>query len=396
MKYSIIVFLTLLGIYSCSKKQVITTQTLKSQIDTSSKYTNRLLEYDKVEIVSNKTIDSVYNDTFNEIKNMLISSNYNFKRAVFLTENAYLADSLNYDNFKKEISQIVMLCNLSGKNSKLIYNLSDSSKVIKYASVFKLMTTGLKFAKPDSTLLQFLPFVYDFEDFSGDKEWSNMFVSKLIKTHRGNCHSLPILYKILVEELGENAHLAFAPNHIYIKQQNISNGWYNTELTSGMFPNDAWLMASGFIKLDAIQNGIYMKPLDQTQSIALCLIDLAQGYQRKIGAKDGLFILKCCNLALTYYPNFINALLLKAETQKTIIEAMIKHAKVTYPVEIFKDPNAKSLFDEMNSTYALIHKLGYRKMPNDMYSKWLISLKEEKEKYQNKNIKFKTTNTLSK
>lgn len=388
--------LSLLMIYSCTQKPINSSQIQKKQIDSLSINKIEPFDTETIEIISVKTIDSVYNEAFYEIKNMLISSNYDFKRAIFLSENAYFNDSLKYENFKKDISQLVMLCNLSAKNSKLLYNLSDSSKVIKYASVFKLMTDGIWFAKSDSTLLQFPPYIYDFEDFAGDKDWSNMFVSKLIKTHRGNCHSLPFLYKILVEELGENAFLALAPNHIYIKQQNKTNGWYNTELTSGMFPNDAWLMASGYIKLEAIQNGIYMKPLDQSQSIALCLIDLAHGYHRKIGFKDGLFILKCCNLALSYYPNYINALLFKAETQKTIFEGIMKEAKVNYPAEVFNDFKAKSVFDEMNSTYALIHKLGYRKMPNDMYSNWLVSLKEEKEKFQNKNIKFKASNSLSK
>ena len=40
----------------------------------------------------------------------------------------------------------------------------------------------------------------------------------------------------------------------------------------------------------------------------------------------------------------------------------------------------------MNQTTAKIYQLGYREMPEEMYLKWLISLKEEREKYQNKNI----------
>jgi len=34
----------------------------------------------------------------------------------------------------------------------------------------------------------------------------------------------------------------------------------------------------------------------------------------------------------------------------------------------------------------IIHELGYRQMPEDMYLNWLVSLKEEKDKYANKKI----------
>ncbi len=40
----------------------------------------------------------------------------------------------------------------------------------------------------------------------------------------------------------------------------------------------------------------------------------------------------------------------------------------------------------MNTLYAKIHQFGYRKMPEDMYLNWLVSLKNERSKYENKNI----------
>ena len=42
-----------------------------------------------------------------------------------------------------------------------------------------------------------------------------------------NCHSLPYLYKIIMDELGYEWHLALAPNHMYIKTNNKKVGWYN-------------------------------------------------------------------------------------------------------------------------------------------------------------------------
>lgn len=96
-----------------------------------------------------------------------------------------------------------------------------------------------------------------------------MFVSTLMVTRKGNCHSLPLFYKLLTEELGEKSWLALAPNHAYIKLHNQADGWYNVELTSGQFPTDVWIKASGYIHTDAIRNGIYMDTLSLKATVLL-------------------------------------------------------------------------------------------------------------------------------
>ena len=73
-------------------------------------------------------------------------------------------------------------------------------------------------------------------------------------------------------------------------------------------------MASGYVHLDAITNGVYMKALNNRESIALVLIDLADNYNAKFPNNDGTFILKCCETAIKEYPQFASALILKAET----------------------------------------------------------------------------------
>jgi hypothetical protein len=47
------------------------------------------------------------------------------------------------------------------------------------------------------------------------------------------------------------------------------------------------LMASGYIHLDAIQNGVFMKALTNKESLALCLFDLAQAYNRSFPKMTG-------------------------------------------------------------------------------------------------------------
>lgn len=319
----------------------------------------------------------LYNSTFVELSDMIEGKrSVDFKKAVFMVENCYLSDKNQYEKFCEVIDYYAELCKRIIQSRDLQYSESDKEKVSVYAAVFSLMKDTIPLQKPDGSLAYNLPFEYDFEDIYGSQNWANMFVTKLLLTKKGNCHSLPYLYKILVEELGEQAYLSYAPNHIYIKQQCKSFGWYNTELTSGMFPIDSWLMASGYIHLSAIQQGIFMDTLSAKQSIGACLLDLAQGYEKKFGIEDGEFILNACEIVLKEHPKNINALLLKSETKMNLWKTDSSKTNEEKQVEFF----------EIQALYSKIHDLGYRAMPKEMYLDWLVLLKEEKHKYQNRKI----------
>ncbi|NQX96910.1 MAG: hypothetical protein HRT73_03400 [Flavobacteriales bacterium] len=70
----------------------------------------------------------------------------------------------------------------------------------------------------------------------------------------------------------------------------------------------------------------------------------------------------------------------------------IKTSGAEYPSELYvHSPNTEKMVNDMEQSYAKIHQLGYRKMPETMYLDWLTSLEKNKEKYQNKNINFTNT-----
>lgn len=330
----------------------------------------------------------IYEQAFQKINCMLNETcSLSFKEAVFIVENAYYSNQLSRTNFDNKIQFQKRFINSFIASRELLYGHPDKEEVEKHAAIFYVMTDTIPVQLENDEIGYHIPFSYDFNDIWGHKDWTNMFVSKLLDTKKGNCHSLPFLYKILADELGAKAYISIAPNHFYIKQQNKADGWYNVELTSGMFPIDSWLMASGYIHLDAIVNKLYMDILDEKQMITLCLIDLAKGYERKLVTEANLqFVLKCCDTTLNYYPYYINALILKAETKKKLFEILMDKNEVMYPSQIFHIPEAKELFNEMTLLYGQIHELGFRKMPEEMYLDWLTSLKEEKHKYENKNI----------
>jgi hypothetical protein len=163
---------------------------------------------------------------------------------------------------------------------------------------------------------------------------------------------------------------------MYIKNRCKKDGWYNTELTSGTFPVDAWIITSGYVPVDAVKSGIYMDTLSNQQSIALCVLDLAKGYEHQTHNYDDGFIIKCCNLSLQYFPLNVQAILLKAETLKRVYE---KQAAA-------KPGEAKETYDQMQALYIKLLDLGYQEMPDKMYQKWLQSIQKEKVKYNNTKI----------
>tara|TARA_R110002096_G_scaffold431852_2_gene647546 strand:- start:765 stop:1847 length:1083 start_codon:yes stop_codon:yes gene_type:complete len=343
-------------------------------------------------LVSAQQNQYLYDKAFTTLSEMLEDKRtINFKKAVFTVEDAYLGGTLNTLFLNKQINFLKQLSIKIRENSKLEYDEKDKFDVEKYASLFAVMKDSTKIVNQNGKELFHLPFNYDFEDVFGHEDWSKMFVSKLLETHIGNCHSIPYLYKILAEEIGTTANLSLAPNHIYIKHRSVKNGWYNTELTSGIFPIDAWIMASGYVHLDAVKNGVYMKALSEKESIALCLVDLAQGYQRQ-EFYDLDFVIKCADKALEYYPNYVNAMILKTEAKGKKIEDILYGYNTDFR-DVKKYPKTHTIFKEIEKELTTIHELGYRQMPEEMYIDWLVSLKEEKQKYANQKINTFNTKT---
>ncbi|MDN4011478.1 hypothetical protein QX233_03285 [Chryseobacterium gambrini] len=317
-----------------------------------------------------------YNEAYLTIDNMLNDKQkYSFKTAVLSVENAYYQGKLDTVEVDRKIKFMGNFCKTIVRNRDLTYNERDKETVSKYAAIFSVICEETPILINQDTV-RYKPFSYDFQDVFGHKDLTSLFVSKLVTTQKGNCNSLPYLYKILAEELGVEANLALAPNHIYIKHNIKSIGWYNTELTSGIFPQDAWLMASGFIHLNAIENGVYMKALDNRESLGLCLVDLANAYKRSFPDNDGTFAIKCAERALQISPNLVTALILRAETHKE------QYQKVER-----SDPKSKELLASLNKEYNHIHKIGYRNMPEGMYLEWLVSLKTERKKYEDIRLK---------
>lgn len=298
---------------------------------------------------------NLYEDAFASIRSMLEGRRTtSFRQAVFSVENAYAKGQLDYNLYNKQLTELHTLSKLYAKahTAEFDYTFTDRDTILQHAGLFAAMkdTLILDF---DSLQLVHFPMTYNVTDFNGEQHWESTFVSSLLQTGKGNCQSLAYLYNILAEMADVESHLALAPNHIYIKRSSRKTGMYNTELTNGTFPVDAWIMASGYVNLQAIQNGLYMQPLNEEEELALCLLDLAKGYEKTYGIGNGAFVLRCCNTALAYFPNCVSAKLLKEK----VLGEQAKHSM--------------AIAVEHQRLVAELYKSGYRNMPEEQYLGWL-------------------------
>jgi len=320
-----------------------------------------------------------YDLAFDELHQMLKGEKpISFKRAVFITENAYVKGLLNYDEFTFQIDALVKLSKSVGASDGLEYNKGDRNQVLMAGAIYKVMKDSLVFESPDKKIrLQNIPFTYDMEDFCGEEDWTKMFVTKLLYEQTGNCHSLPALYKIIADEVGVKAWLAIAPNHTYIKQWSDKTGWYNTELTTGRFPFDAEIKHNSYIKTEAIAAGVYMDTLSSKEIISYVITDLTQGYLKMFGNSDIATPLKWLDTALIYYPGYPNAMILRAELLKKRYEQVMKDKGATQFSKLWTNPAMKEKFDEVQRAYFNVHQVGYRRMPKEMYLNWLFRVKKD-------------------
>lgn len=315
----------------------------------------------------------------------------NLKEAVFSVENAYFEGQLDLENYDGLIKQMVDIARLKSIQDGYNWNNPETKNIMLYRVMSDTLT--FKFPLHEKKSVSF-PMQYDFDDFKGEKDYSKLFVTKLLSAHKGQCHSLPLLYLILCELAGTEAYLAFSPQHSYIKFKDRNNNWYNIELTQGMLTTDAFVIGSGFINAAAIRNGLYMQPQDKKQVIAHCLSNLASGYVNKYGYDK--FVIQCADSVLAYAPGNPTALALRSNYHGLRLQFFADQIGRP-PLEVLKGeyPQIYKLFEERNAVYRRMDEIGYVEMPKEVYETWLNSVNEEKEKREH-DIRYKNALRLIK
>ena len=308
--------------------------------------------------------DKLFIEAYNEVASMLDGkTSLSIKRAVFLTEWAYLDGEINYNNYSEQIDS----------TAKAIKRFYFANKLNQYKTGLNVALFEY-FSKPFS-MNGYKPFTYDFEDFAGSEDLTKLFVTKVMRTHSGQCHSLPFYYKVLAEALGAEAYISFVPQHVFIRHRDEENPakWVNVELTTHSLSREIFYIESFGVFDDAIRNKLYMYPLSDKETVAYLLTCLIDGYHRKYKKWDN-FVLRCAEKSLEYYPQNPHALTMKANVINTeLMNHLIKSGK--------KDEKIKELDSQWLAIEKKLNELGWkRSIDDDKYEEIIRGVEERMRK----------------
>lgn len=311
-------------------------------------------------------------------------SKLDYERAVFLTENAYFDNSRSYEVFQQKIDENTYrilkfaFLNMYSKNIDTLKFKSTlletkDEKVRKYRNdllnwaIFQYMTDTVCVLQ-NNLVYRHLPYNYSYSDPLGSLNWKNSQVMNLIGKNggEGNCYAMSSLFKILSERLQTAADIATAPGHIFIQHQDIKGTTYNIELASKSFVGTGSIETLTYSTDRAVKNGISMRTLDLKQSVAMCLVYLAKGYEHKYDIKDDNFILSCADLALKFDSLNLNAMLLKAEVMEERIINLMSKNNLSNVDGIYKFPVIEKQFREYEGVISFLYDKGYKEMPIEM------------------------------
>ena len=318
----------------------------------------------------------IYINAANELTKMLAGElPISLKRAVFVTENAYFHNTLNYGRYCRQIDSLVIICKAIMKH----FGESPDNKLCCNYAIQALYQDTLKVGEKT-----FYPFIYDFDDIFGDKDYSKLMVTKLLNTGMGQCHSMPLLYLILAEELHTYAYLAHSPSHSYIKFP-FDSSLYDFETTCGKPNTDEWLARWGYVSPQAVKTGIYLTPMTTQQTIAQCLADLTTEYVIEYG--NDSFVEQCSETAEYYYPACLTAYENFAVSRMALCASLAAKYHNPPMEDYSKYPDLREEFDNMIQFQMKVDQTGFMQLPEEEYSKMISIANSEKERRKENEIK---------
>ncbi len=363
-----------------------------------------------------------YQQAYEQLNNMLNGKSIlSFEDAIFVIENAYSDNRLSKTEFTETLNfhtnRILQLANANKDRvskpfqfENSVLPLSPSGRagegcLLNWA-IFTYLT-DTTFWKQENTYVTQYPMQYAKQDPYGNDKWEVTMVSNLVSstdeisrqsgisstnnsaekaelslTKIGNCFSLSALYYIFSLRLQSNAFLSTAPQHIFIQHKGFDGNYYNVELPTQSFPGSGTIKTYTYTTHEAVANGIAMKRLSEKEAVALNLVYLAKGYEKKLRMMNEElrmkeFELNCVNVVLQYDSTNLSALLLKEQ----VLEEKIKN-------ELANEAGYEGA-NEITGLVDMVTKLhdyGYEPMPSNMQELLLADMQSVSTKKSSKKI----------
>jgi regulator of sirC expression with transglutaminase-like and TPR domain len=191
------------------------------------------------------------------------------------------------------------------------------------------------------------PYVYDLTDPLG-KNITNKLLTTYLSTRRGNCVSMPFLFLILANRLGEHVTASTAPLHIFVRVVDDMTGKsINLEPTNGAGPQrDVWIRQQFPMTDQAIANGLYLQTLTKKETIALMASVVLEYYYN-----DGRYldVIQSADVILEYYPKLVAALVTKGSAYGRLVEVNFEQ----------KYPTPNDIPINLRAEYQRLHEQNY-------------------------------------
>jgi regulator of sirC expression with transglutaminase-like and TPR domain len=149
-------------------------------------------------------------------------------------------------------------------------------------------------------------------DLAGDPKGSkipNKLITNYLKSRKGNCVSMPLLFVILGQKLGINVTIAQAPEHFFVRYIDESGQSFNLEATTGAgLKKDASYKSEFGIPQKAIENGLYLRSLSKKETVLMIFTTLASRYCNNKEAEN---LMAIADFFLELNPKSIDGMLSK-------------------------------------------------------------------------------------
>jgi hypothetical protein len=321
-----------------------------------------------------------YRDAYQQLL-QLNPDSFSITRAVFIVENAFLENKYAFKELQDRLQQEAAYIRLRMKADKM----DTANNAALHYYIQKRFHTGIQYKDTRSQALTTInPFRYDFEDYLGKKDHRQLFVTKLLLSGKGQCHSIPLAYLMLAEQLGAQAWLSLAPQHSFIRFRDARGRLLNYETSSGKLVSNYWLQQSGFITTTALKNKIYLDTLSARQLYAQCLADLLGGYIWKFSYDD--FAASIHARIIELDPHNMAALITDANLKVFLFREEVLAVGKPPVSELPRFPDAYKAYQDMHEAIARVESMGHQDMPAEAYQKWLKSIEQEKTRQQSREL----------
>ena len=157
--------------------------------------------------------EKAYNNALQNLENMLGGkTKLSIKDALFEVENAFGDTYLSKKEYDNEIKKSKDFMEIYAKQNG--YDLTKNEDKHKVIQKFMREKLTIIIPGPDGKSppkkRTHGPFTYDFEDYKGEFDHRNFFLTKALATGAGQCNSLTDIYLVLAEALDAEVYLSFA------------------------------------------------------------------------------------------------------------------------------------------------------------------------------------------